>query len=241
MDQIQAIERRISRRSFLDTPIQPELLQALKQKTNEINDESGLTISWEADAAAAFAGAKSYGMFSGVRGVFVLKGSKDLPHLKEKAGYYGEKLILEMTRLGLGSCWVGGTFDRDTGGGWAGQGEEIVCVVPVGHVREGGSFKEKLMRGMVHRKSKTAAEMFSSDTPPNEAFLRAMEMVRRAPTARNTQKVRFAQKEGTITASVPDDYPFDLVDLGICKLHFECGYGGRFEWGNAGALRGEQA
>lgn len=35
-----------------------------------------------------------------------------LAFLKEKVGYYGEQLILKVTELGLGSCWVGGTFDR---------------------------------------------------------------------------------------------------------------------------------
>ncbi len=44
-----------------------------------------------------------------------------------------------------------------------------------------------------------------------------------------------------ITAGVPDDAPFDLVDLGICKLHFEIGMRElfpqcRFAWGNGGTF-----
>ena len=62
-----------------------------------------------------------------------------------------------------------------------------------------------------------------------------------APTARNTQKVVFSFFGDRITAGVPDDAPFDLVDLGICKLHFEIGMRElfpqcRFAWGNGGAF-----
>ena len=34
------------------------------------------------------------------------------------AGYVGEGLILEATRLGLGTCWVAGTFDSRARTGW---------------------------------------------------------------------------------------------------------------------------
>ena len=77
-----------------------------------------------------------------------------------------------------------------------------------------------------------------AESPEEEA---AMELVQHAPTARNTQKVVFSFFGDRITAGVPDDAPFDLVDLGICKLHFEIGMRElfpqcRFAWGNGGTF-----
>lgn len=230
-----AIQARISRRTYLDTPIAPQTLAALMQKIDEVNAESGLNVTWQADGEAAMAGGRSYGMFRGVRSMLLLKGSAELPHLREKAGYYGELLILQATALGLGTCWVGGTFDKKLLAVPA--GEELVCVVPVGNVREQASLKEKLLRGAMHRKSKTVEELLQADEPVSEELRRAMELVQRAPTARNAQKVIFKLAGGQITAHVPGDYHLDLVDLGICKLHLECGLGGRFQWGNGGRLR----
>lgn len=51
-------------------------------------------------------------MFSGVNSYFAMAGRRADLCLREKVGYWGEKLVLEATRLGLGTCWVGGTFDR---------------------------------------------------------------------------------------------------------------------------------
>ena len=234
MDYTEAISARISRRSYLSTEIPPETLAVLKQKIAEINAESGLSIAWLEDGSGAMEGGKSYGMFSGVRGIMLLKGDRTLPHLREMVGYYGERLVLEATALGLGTCWVGGTFDKKALS--VPEHEELVCVVPAGPVRSEGTWKEKLIRGVTHRKSKTVEELLQADRPIDDRLRRAMELVRLAPTARNGQKVTFLLKDESITAHVPDDYHLDLVDLGICKLHLECSLGGKFEPGNGGRL-----
>ena len=106
MQQRQAIEQRISRRSFLQSPIEQQILQQMKEAIEEVNEKSGLTISYLEDGSDAFAGFKSYGMFDGVRAMLVLKGNRELAFLKEKVGYYGEQLILKATELGLGSLWI---------------------------------------------------------------------------------------------------------------------------------------
>ena len=108
MEQKQAIEQRISRRSFLQTPIEQQILRQLLEAIEEVNETSGLTVSYLEDGSDAFAGFKSYGMFDGVRAMLVLKGNRELAFLKEKVGYYGEQLILKATELGLGSCWIQG-------------------------------------------------------------------------------------------------------------------------------------
>ena len=217
IDYVSAIHQRISRRSYLPAPI-----EVLKQEIEKANRESGLTITLLEDGSEAFDGVKSYGMFSGVRSLIVLKGFEEIEHLREKAGYYGERLVLAATALGLGTCWVGGTFDKESEVFALPKGEQIVCVITVGHVAQ-SSLKEKVIRGVMHRKTKPIEEMVRTDRPLSPEEEAAMELVQHAPTARNTQKVVFSFFGDRITAGVPDDAPFDLVDLGICKLHFEIG------------------
>jgi len=65
------------------------------------------------DAGQAFNSmGKSYGLFSGMHSVAFLKVSTNLPGLAEKTDYYGECLMLDLTDMGLETCWVDGAFDR---------------------------------------------------------------------------------------------------------------------------------
>ena len=135
---------------------------------------------------------------------------------------------------------MGGTFDKESEVFALPKNEQIVCVITVGHVAQ-SSFKEKVIRGVMHRKTKPIEEMVRADRPLTPEEEAAMELVQHAPTARNTQKVVFSFFGDRITAGVPDDAPFDLVDLGICKLHFEIGMRElfpqcRFAWGNGGTF-----
>ena len=101
IDYVSAIHQRISRRSYLPAPIEEEKLAVLKEEIEKANRESGLTITLLEDGSEAFDGVKSYGMFSGVRSLIVLKGFEETEHLREKAGYYGERLVLAATALAL--------------------------------------------------------------------------------------------------------------------------------------------
>lgn len=240
MNIVQAIEIRKSRRAYDPSPISPKQIALLKSRIDEYNQKSGLTIRFLQDGSFAFAGIrKSYGMFSGVRSLFIMKGPKADPNLKEKIGYFGELLILESTVLGLGTCWVGGTFDSS--GIRKQEDEELVCVITVGKVPSAQTLKERLIYKAVHRKTKSIGQMCQLQGKSQDAFpswlKTAMNAVRKAPSTKNTQKVMFLEKGGILQAYVPDTDTFDRVDLGIAKLHFELAAGGRFELGNGGAYR----
>lgn len=239
MDNITAIEKRISRRDYLNDDIGNEKISVIENLINDINEKSGLSIVFVKDGSAAFNGIrKSYGMFKNVKSIIVLKGKKDDEHLKEKIGYFGELIVLEATKLTLGTCWVGGTFDRESLEAYN-INDEIVAVVPIGNVNENKSLKEKMIYKLVHRKTKSVEEMCSSDEKLPDWFIKGIQAVQKAPSTRNTQKVMFEYKEGIVKASVPETYVFDLVDLGIAKLHFELIAKGKFELGNGGVFSKE--
>ncbi len=234
----QEIENRISRRSFLNEPLTEQQRQEIGAYIREQNAVSQLTVSFLEDGSCAFGNIKTtYGMFSNVRSMLLLKGMADMPDLKEKIGYYGEDLALFLTGMGLGTCWVGGTYDKEALD--VRPDEELVCVLLVGKVKK-ASVKEKLLRSTLRGKVKSMQERMIADRPLPQWVRDGMQAVLLAPSARNSQKTIFHFENGQISAQIEDDYRFDLVDLGIAKKHFEIEAGGRFDWGNGGVFHPAQ-
>ncbi len=227
-----AIENRVSRRKFEKESITDLEKEKIISRINQLNEVSGLTMTFVEDGSGAFGKLrKSYGLFTNVRSIILMKGNKDDKDLKEKVGYYGEDLVLDITDLGIGTCWVGGTFDKDEI--HIGSGEELVCVVAAGKV-EAPSLTEKMVRSATHRKEKSVEERIISDCALPQWVQNGMKAVLLAPNAKNTQKATFKYENNTLSAQIANDYSMDMIDLGIAKKHFEIGAGGKFEFGNGG-------
>lgn len=228
---IQAIEKRKSQRTFTKEAIAEDKIQKIKELIDDINKNSELNISFVEDGSEAFSDIRtSYGFFKNVRSMILMKGNPDLSHFREKVGYYGEKLVLSAVDMGLGTCWVGGTFDRkklDTP-----EGECIIAAIVVGMVDK-PAIKDKILKALFTGKRKPVSERLTSDSQVPEWVEKGMKCVLLAPSALNKQKPHFEYKSGVLTAGVINDYIADLTDLGIAKLHFEIGAdGGKFEFGN---------
>jgi hypothetical protein len=232
MNYLEAINERRSRRLYLQKPIDWSKLSVLQEMIDRFNRESTLSIRFIEDGSAAFGNfRKTYGLFSGIRSLLVMVGKKNDANLKEKIGYYGELLVLEATCLGLGTCWVGVTFNAESPVFGLKKEETLVCVIPIGYVEE-LSFREKMIHQMVAGKSKSIPSMLVSNVNPPDWLLSGIKAVQKAPSAVNKQPVHFEYKAGILTVFVEDDGKFSLVDLGIAKAHFEQAAIGRFERGN---------
>lgn len=233
----EAIVNRISRRTY-EAPIDAESAGKIRNMIDKANQLSGLTMVLDTNADKAFASKKyTKGFINNASSVILMKGPSDLPDLKERVGYYGEGLVLDLVDLGYGTCWVAGTMDRTMFS--TGDNETLVCVIIVGNVGV-QTVSEKTIRGMVRTNVKKPLEMIESDTEEiPEWILEGMESVVKAPSAMNRQKPYFRYAEGVLTVSVPDDYVMDRVDLGIAKRHFVESAGGSFDPGNDSVYRRE--
>lgn len=236
MNILEAMCNRISRRSYLGEPIDNQSEDILNNLIEMYNNNYGMTSFLLKDGSEVFNSfLKSYGMFKNVVSLIVLKGSKDDTDLKEKTGYYGQRLILKATQLGLGTCWVGGTFKKDSILLNIKDDEEVYCVIPIGKVSDQPSLKEKAMATLIHRNSKSIEDFYNADISYDELpdyFVMGYKAVSKAPTALNSQKVSVSYIEGVTTIQVPDTYRFDMVDLGIAKANFELATEGLFPLGN---------
>jgi len=89
----------------------------------------------------------TYGFIAGARYFIV---GKAVPEMKSflDYGYMFEKAILELTAMGLGTCWLGGTFDRAGFALSAGleNGRVIPAISPVGYAMQRKSIGERLVR-----------------------------------------------------------------------------------------------
>ena len=102
----EAIHSRHSVRRYKDTPLPADVIETLLQKISEVNAEGGLHIQLVTDEPKAFKSILNYGTFSGVNNYFVVAGQK-ADDLDERAGYYGEQLVLLAQQLGLNEQGTG--------------------------------------------------------------------------------------------------------------------------------------
>ncbi len=237
MTDLEAIELRQSRRAYLDNPIAADSIRKLKAVIDEYNQLSGLSIQIIEDGREAFKGINiSYGMFSGVRSFIAIVSKTSDQNAKEKAGYYGELLVLESIKLGLGTCWVGATFNRKRCPCKVLADETLLSIITIGNVAEKKGLKENTIYKLVHRHTKSLEELYSSNTSAPDWFLQGIKAVQKAPSANNRQPVHFSYKSGIVTAEIKNTDNHEPIDLGIAKAHFEIGAGGKFGLGNGAAL-----
>jgi nitroreductase len=214
-----AIKSRHSVRSYNADPVDKEIIEGLKSLAQQYNSEAGLHLQVITGDQEAFQkGMAHYGKFSGVTNYIALVGKK-CKDLDEKLGYYGEKLVLYLTKSDIQTCWVGLTYSKNKNVVSVDKGEDFVGVICFGH---GTS------RGVQHKIKSREEVMDAKDAP--QWFLNGVDAALLAPTAMNQQKFRFILlPEGRVEAKSGMGF-FTKVDLGIVKCHFEIGAGQEIKW-----------
>ncbi|MCR5845153.1 MAG: nitroreductase [bacterium] len=244
MDIMTAIEKRISVRSYDARPVEPEKIEQIASLIEEINVESGLKFQLYGprdDGEPSLP--LSTKMFAGVENVqhYAALVAPDDVVWADKLGYYGEKLVLFATQLGLGTCWVAGTYDPSKTRAEVGDGERLWDVIPLGYATEKVPMKQRMIRAGIRKSDKKLAELVDADVAYDELpdwFKSALDSVSKGPSAVNEQPVVFVYREGEVKATLPaKKRDLEFNDLGIAKLHFELaaaahGINGKWEWGD---------
>jgi nitroreductase len=230
----QTIARRQSRRLYEARPASPATLEQLDRLCREFKPfPAARAVLVPAPEEEVFRGILGhYGKIKGAPAFIAFLGQAESPYLYERVGYLGEGIILEATRLGLGTCWVGGFFRQEVAARLVGAhpSEKVVAVTPVGYATDRWSAEEKLMTGFGrnHRRKPLAELVTGLDQScwPNWVKV-ALEAARLAPSAMNRQPWRFEVGENTITVAVDnlhDTYNIPKrLDCGIAMLHLEVG------------------
>jgi nitroreductase len=215
---IEAMQMRHSVRRYAERSIENDIRSALQAEVNECNAESGLNIRLVTDDPDTFNGLLAKVNFSGAKNFFVLVG-KEGECLEEKAGYFGERLVLKAQQLGLNTCW-GASFSGKKFAAQLAKDEKIVIIV---------SFGYGVTQGEPH-KSKPLESLCKVDGDMPVWFRSGMEAAMLAPTAKNQQKFFFTLTDDAVKAENKGG-SFSQIDIGIVKYHFEVGAGSEnFNW-----------
>jgi hypothetical protein len=190
----------------------------------------------------ALRGLGTYGFIKGATG-FIVGAVEDGPQALEDFGYAMERAILFATDLGLGTCWLGGSFTKSNFARKiaAGASESVPAVTSIGYIADG--FRNTAMRQRLGADSrlpwgklffdKTFGVPLSSQAAG--AFASPLEMVRLGPSASNKQPWRIVNDGNAwhfyvqrtpgyrdqLLARLLSIADLQRVDMGIAMSHFE--------------------
>jgi nitroreductase len=243
------IKRRYSCRTYLERAIEAAGRQALSEFLASLGGSPlgsltrfSLVAATERDRES-LRGLGTYGFIKGAAG-FIVGAVKPGPKDMEDYGYGLERAVLAATDLGLGTCWLGGTFTKSSFAKKiaATRGEVVPAVVAVGYAAEGSkSGRLRQQAGSDHRLPR---EQIFWDENPGEpldfsragAYAGVLEAVRWAPSASNKQPWRLLRSgeswhfyvkrtkrygRGSAIFSLLKLADLQRVDLGIAMCHFE--------------------
>ena len=232
-----AIAVRRSRRRYSDRKVAEATLAELHEFCGRFQFAPGVRVALAEGSGEVFTAvvstlAGAYGRVEGApyTAAFIGRHDNEL-----EAGYVGEAFILEATRLGLDTCWVAGSFDRELAAQAfeLGQGEEVYAVSPVGHALDRKQFAEKLMSAAVRSAARRQVEDIAPGLvrgvgPVHVAWptwaITAVEAARLAPSGANGQPWRFRLEGGALLMGHADKtYWTAPIDYGIAMLHVELG------------------
>ena len=153
-----------------------------------------------------------------------------------------ENIVLYLTSLGIGTCWLGGRFRKQEAMSHLSLTENVIipAITPIGYPQERQRLKERMIRTVLqarNRKQKDQLFFYEEFGMPlgdrAEDFHQALHYVRIAPSAQNKQPWRLvfnsalSQVHFYVTNPLAD-HPLYMcepqyLDIGIAYNHFKAG------------------
>ena len=246
MKAFEMIERRLSVRSYTAEAVSEEPKLAIEELCRNFGlGPFGVTLrfrllSFEPLSKEELRRLGTYGMIKGAR-LYLLGAVKEGKGALEDLGYCMEKIILEATALGLGTCWLGGTFKRSA---FAEKidlaaDELLPAITPIGHPLKEMTTADRMIRSGAgsNRRKPWSALFYEADgkTALTEAsaglYSQALEAVRLGPSASNRQPWRLIRdnqglyhlylSENKIYNRMLGKIRIQNIDMGIAMSHFE--------------------
>jgi nitroreductase len=247
MPTMDTIKKRVSCRTYQRGPIKESELQKLRDfLLTNVRGPFGNRMRFELIdlAAKEQEEIKTLGTYGFIKGasMFIVGAVARGDRAMEDFGYCMEKNILKAAHLGLGTCWLGGTFNRSASASRINKREDEVvpAITPVGYPQDRKSMMDSAIRFIAKSNSRKAWEdlFFLGDT---KTFLSRdiagtyslpLDCVRVGPSASNKQPWRVVKEADkdvfhfyiSRTPGYAEKYPevsLQDIDMGIAMCHFE--------------------
>ena len=244
------VRQRFSCRTYIESPIDQDTRNLLMDYLPTVGaGPFGTRARFKLAAATkhdrkALKGLGTYGFIRGATGFIIGAIQRDENQL-EDFGFLLEQIILLATDLGLGTCWLGGSFTKSSfARKISAQTNELVpAVVSVGYIAKKPRRIDSLIRsgGTTERRMQWDQLFFKGEfgIPLVQAaageYTRPLEMVRLAPSASNRQPWRVLKKgdgwhfylqrtpgyRGRRLVKLFTVADLQRIDMGIAMSHFE--------------------
>ena len=242
MDIMQAIAERISVRAYADRTVEAEKLDQLEACISEANAEGGLGMVLVRPEAGGGQLQLAKSMFAGRPSSYVALFAPEDEESRDRLGFYGEKVVLLAKQLGLGTCWVFGTYDTASVVVKPADGMVLYGVIPVGYAADKMPLKQRTVRAALRKRDKKPASVYAGYATAPDWVRAGIDAVIAGPSAVNGQPWVFVDTPEGIAATLPVvKSGVELADLGIAKLHFllgakSAGTTGTWSWGKGGVF-----
>lgn len=239
------IAKRSSWRTYSDQPLSKAQQLEIEKVLSDLpssNPFPGKTrfslFKLPSDSKAAVRQYGTYGFISGAQ-FYILGAVEDPTYAREHFAFALEHIILKLTDLGYGTCWLGGTYNKDEFNEVMklNTNEIMPAITPVG-IPETRRLKERIIRGVIRAKRRyNWNQLFFNHnftTPLTQEaggkFANILEMVRLAPSAKNRQpwRILFEPALNQFHFYLEADQskmnsiilPMQQLDIGIAVAHF---------------------
>jgi nitroreductase len=242
-----AIETRKSTRTFQKEPLSPVDIEKISGYLNRPENLIGpfgyqfefelLIESEERDKDQI----GTYGFIKNPQGYILGSSIIETKSLFDYA-YVLENIVLYLTAIGVGTCWLGGRFQKQEAMSQLPFKENYIipAITPIGYPQEKQRLKERMIRSVLQaRKRKPEEQLFYYEAfgqplgDRAEEFRQALHYVRIGPSAQNKQPWRLVfgnnltQVHFYVTNPLADNPLYmcepQYLDIGIAYNHFKTG------------------
>lgn len=237
----ESVKKRYSVRNYKEQEVELDKRKAIESFVNSLDNPFGKKVNFHYLDNREMKDEDKLGTYGVIKGAMQYIGTtiKLEPMALEALGYELEAVILYLAHLELGTCWLGGTFNRK---GFAKamnieEDEIFPIITPYGYAATKKHMKEIVMRKMIKAdQRKEWNQLFyindfqSPLTKEKAGELEVpLEMVRLGPSASNKQPWRILIKDNAChfyeykQPGYSDSFPYDIqrVDMGIAAAHFD--------------------
>ncbi|MFX0184594.1 MAG: nitroreductase family protein [Candidatus Hodarchaeota archaeon] len=247
---VETIQKRVSCRTYSSQQMNESIKNQLthffrKKRTSPFSGDTRFELLESIDIdKSEWKKLGTYGFIKGAQS-FIVGVTTSSKYDLENFGYIFEEIILYATQLGLGTCWLGGTFKRSS---FAAQvkpplsrDENIPAVSPIGYPESYRTLRDKIIKFIAHSKKRRNWSSIFFDGDFKKSLPRKvareyeipLKMVQLAPSATNAQPWRivketnslnfhfYIQRGRRITLRLPSWPDFPRIDIGIAVCHFD--------------------
>ncbi len=241
------IETRVSTRTFTEIPLSSAHLEKITTFLENPKNKIGpfghqIEFEWVLEAGAQEKEQiGTYGFIQNAQG-YILGSSTDNTQEIFDYAYVLENIVLYLTSLNIGTCWLGGRFRKQEAMSLLSLADNkiIPAIITIGYIKEKPRLRDRMVRTVLKaKKRKPEDQLFFYGTFEEplgdraEDFQQALYYVRVGPSAQNKQPWRLVFSANFTqvhfyAASPLGTHPLYMcdpayLDIGIAYNHFEAG------------------